>query len=196
MPEASKSDQPANYRRIALVAGYHPCSFPPAAAYAAGLKERFAVVLSSYRSEKREMFFDADLFALLTGALLQVVPHDSLDIELGVGLPALHSLRELTERQAGQDEMDLPLRMRVYCDGRIVALEETEFWSEVGGPDPYHDSFTLSFYTAENKVVEFRRNCEAVSSENGVTITAFHDALPHKGPFVPWWRRPIRWLGG
>ena len=65
MPEASSPNPTMPARRIALVAGYHPCSYPPPVAYDAGLRERFAVVLSSYRPDKDGMFFDADLFVRL-----------------------------------------------------------------------------------------------------------------------------------
>ncbi len=197
MPEASSPDPTTPARHIALVAGYHSCSFPPPVAYDAGLRERFAVVLSSYRPDKDGMFFDADLFVRLAAALLRAVPHDSLAIETGGGSPILGSLPELAERYARQDEMDRdpPLRMRASLGDRLVAVGETEAWASVGGPAPYHDSFTLSLYTAENRAVEFRAVCEAVANDGGVTVTAFHEALGHKEPFVSWWRRPLRWLG-
>ncbi|HEV3343190.1 MAG TPA: alpha/beta fold hydrolase [Pirellulales bacterium] len=190
-------DQSANYRQIALVAGYHPCSFPPPTAYDAGLKQRFAVVLSSYRPDKEDMFFDAELFVLIADALLQAIPHDSLDIEFGVGAPHLKSLTELTELYASQNEIDHepPNSMKAFFGDRLVAVEETEPWAAVGGPAPYHDSFTMSFYTAEERTAEFRRICEAVACQSGVTVTAFHEAERNKEPFVPWWRQPLRWLG-
>jgi hypothetical protein len=177
MLEASRP----SYRCIALVAGYHPCSFPPSPAHDVGLKERFAVVLSSFRPEKKGMFFDADLFVIIADAILRLIPHDALEIDMGVQAPALRSLRELTERYGSQDEMDRdpPPRIRVHCGGRLVAIEETELWAQVGGPAPYHDSFTMSFYTAENRAVEFRHICEALANENDVIITAFHEALSH-----------------
>jgi hypothetical protein len=197
MQEASRPDPTTSLRRIALVTGYHPCSFPPPTAYNAGLYERFAVVLSSFRPDKDGMFFDADLFVKFAEAIFRAIPHDSLDIEMGGGSAGLHSLPELAERYARQDEMDRdpPFRVRASCGNRLVAVEETEAWASVGGPDPYHDSFTMSFYTAENRSDEFRRICEATARESGVTITAFHEAFGRKEPFVPWWRRPLRWLG-
>ena len=85
--------------------------------------------------------------------------------------------------------------MKASLGERLVAVGETESWASVGGPAPYHDSFTLSLYTAENRAVEFRAVCEAVAQEGDVTVTAFHEALGRKEPFVPWWRRPLRWLG-
>jgi hypothetical protein len=195
MSKVGPSDQDSNFRQIALVAGYHPCSFPPSMAYDVGLKERFAVVLSSYRPEKDGMFFDADLFVRLADAILKVIPHDSLDIDLGS--PHFKSLAELAELYVRQNEIDHepPNSMKAFLSDRLVAVEETEPWMAVGGPAPYHDSFTMSFYTAEERADEFRGICESVARENGVMVTAFHEAERSKEPFVPWWRQPLRWVG-
>jgi hypothetical protein len=191
------NDNTARYRCFALVSGYHACSFPPRAAYDAGLRNRFAVVLSTFRPEKSEMFFDSNLFIKIADALLQVIAHDLLEIDLGGEVPVLRSLASLAERYASQEEMDRepPAWMRAYGGNRLIAIEETEWWTSVGGPAPYHDTLTFSFYTPENRSVEFRRACEIVAVESDATITAFHEALPHKEPFVPYWKRPLRWLG-
>ena len=195
--EVSKPDQSTSYRRIALVSGYHSCSFPPPIAYDAGLKDRFAVIISSYRPDKEGMFFDSELFILLTDAILQAIPHDSIEIEMDVGMPSLRSFSELSEWYGRNDETERepPLRVTACSNNRLIAIEETESWSQVGGPAPYHDSFTLSFYTTENGTIQFRGICEAIANENDVMITDFHDALSRKEPFIPWWRQPLRWLG-
>ena len=197
MSDGTRQNHDTNFRQIALVAGYHPCSFPPATAYDAGLKERFAVVLSSYRPDQDEMFFDADLFVRLADAILNVIPHDSLIIELGDGLPCLQSLQELAEQYTGQEESDRepPNSMKAFVGDRMIAVEETEPWMAVGGPAPYHDSFTVSFYTAEDRADEFQGICESVAQQNSVVVTAFYKAERNKEPFVPWWRRPLRWVG-
>jgi hypothetical protein len=196
MSDGTRQDQNTNFRQIALVAGYHSCSFPPPIAYDAGLRERFAVVLSSYRPDKDGMFFDADLFVRLADAILKVIPHDSLVIETG-DLPRLQSLSDQAKQYASPDEIDRepPDRIKVFCDGRLVAIEETEPWVAMGGPAPYHDSFTMSFYTADDRAAEFRHICESVAQQDGVMVTAFHEAERSKEPFVPWWRQPLRWIG-
>jgi hypothetical protein len=196
MPKPASTNEAFGFRQIALVAGYHPCSFPPSIAYDNGLRARFAVVLSSYHPEKDGMFFDADLFVLLAYAMLKVIPHDSLSIETGDS-SRLPSLPDLVQQYADQDETDRepPDRIKVSCSGRLVAVEETEAWMAVGGPTPYHDSYTFSFYTAEDRSTEFRRVCETVARESGTTLTAFYQGQRNKEPFIPWWRQPLRWIG-
>jgi hypothetical protein len=38
-----------------------------------------------------------------------------------------------------------------------VLLAETEWWSSVGGPMPYHDSQTISFFSAEDSSCDFEK---------------------------------------
>jgi hypothetical protein len=45
---------------------------------------------------------------------------------------------------------EFPSRIRFMCGDRVVLYEESEMWSHVGGPSPYHDSVTLSFFTARD----------------------------------------------
>jgi hypothetical protein len=44
--------------------------------------------------------------------------------------------------------MEFPSRFRFLCGSRTVLLAESEMWNLVGGPSPYHDSVTLSFFCA------------------------------------------------
>ncbi len=70
---------------LAIVVGYHECSFPPSMAYDAGLTERFAVVFDTFRPDKGYLFFDADLFMRVLEATCQAIQHDSLTIEMDAG---------------------------------------------------------------------------------------------------------------
>ena len=186
-----------NFRRIALVSGYHSCSFPPLIAFDAGLRNRFAVVFDTYRPQEEGMFFDADLFLDIVEAFLRTVPYDRLDIEMGGKYGPLQSASELKNWYACHKERvnDPPLRMRCWSENLLVAVEETELWVNVGGPDVYHDSITASFYTAVDSTDELRILSERVCNEKGAIITGFHEADARKDPFVPLWKRPFRWLG-
>jgi hypothetical protein len=56
------------------------------------------------------------------------------------------SLMERTE-EALLDE-EFPSRLRFLCGGRTVLHAESEMWNLVGGPSPFHDSVTVSFFSA------------------------------------------------
>lgn len=40
-----------------------------------------------------------------------------------------------------------PSKLRFEQNGEAVLWMESEMWNQVGGPVPYHDSVTLSFFT-------------------------------------------------
>ena len=185
-----------NDRNFAIVEGYHECSYPPAQAYDAGFTQRSAVVLDTYRRDKQVAFFDCDLFLRILDAICRAIPHDSLAIEIGDG-QELRSLQELSERYAAQsdDDRDAPVRAWLRQGNRPVAHIETEEWVFCGGPAPYHDSYTLSFYTSDNRAGEFRAICERVSKEIGATITGIHAGRAAKEPFTPLWKVPLEWPG-
>ena len=42
---------------------------------------------------------------------------------------------------------EFPNRIVFTRDGTLMLLEQTEFWNVAGGPAPYHDSVTLSFFS-------------------------------------------------
>ncbi len=47
------------------------------------------------------------------------------------------------------NDTGFPERIELRCADRLVCSVESEFWHRVGGPSPYHDSVTLSFYSRE-----------------------------------------------
>ncbi len=153
------------------------------------------MVLDSFRPDKDGMFFDAELFVQITNALLRAIPHSALDIEISGTSARLDSLPDLAYWYARQEEMERepPLRIKMFSDNRLVAVEETEWWVYVGGPAIYHDSYTFSFYTAERRTSDFRTVCERVSSEIGAVITEFHEASTQV-PSIPLWKRLLKWL--
>jgi hypothetical protein len=48
------------------------------------------------------------------------------------------------------DEEDFPDRFRFFKGDTVLLHEESERWDLVGGPFPYHDSCTLSFFSTND----------------------------------------------
>jgi hypothetical protein len=44
-------------------------------------------------------------------------------------------------------ESSFPDGFRFESGGKILLIEQSEMWNQVGGPRPYHDSLTLSFFS-------------------------------------------------
>ena len=187
------SGQSASDRTLCLVSGYHAASFPPAGAHESGLCHRFAVVLDTYRRDKVDMYFDTDLFLRLVPTLCQAIGYDRVEIRMTDG-SRFTSFDELARQYAGREEVEQepPVRIELVRRGQLGGIVETEFWTMVGGPPPYHDSYTLSFYSDRDRSPELRRVSETVCSELGVVITGYHTGQQSKEPYRPWWRRVLQ----
>ena len=44
---------------------------------------------------------------------------------------------------------EFPHRLKFMKNGETLLIEESELWNKIGGPAPYHDSLTLSFFSAD-----------------------------------------------
>ncbi len=184
------------YRGAAFVSGYHEQSYPPPVAYEAGLHERFAVVMDMVLSRVGDGLFDTELFLRIMAAIIGAIKHDSLSIVID-SHNEVGSLSELTDWYDSRDRLDHepPFEMYLRQGAQLVAMTETEFWAKIGGPDIYHDSYTLSVYTAEGSLGTLRNACEQVCHELGAPVSGFHVGAERKEPFVSWWCLPLKWLG-
>ena len=141
MTSRAFGERTSNDRTLCLVKGYHRESYPPELAYKAGLLNRFAVVLDTYRSNKADSFFDAELFLAIMTAICDTIPHDAISLEMDEG-GKISSLAELSAAFLHLDESDRepPYRACLFEGDKLVCVEATEFWVRVGGPPLYHDS--------------------------------------------------------
>jgi hypothetical protein len=138
-----------------------------------GLVRRVAFVLDSYRSDKVDMYFDARLYAALVESVREVLRADRLsaalspgaEVELGVGelIRWLEQLPEL-EREP------LPL-ITVEREGIPVALIMSEPWARAGGPEPYHDSYTVPVFTREDVAAPLQTAARAICQRLGAELT-------------------------
>ena len=54
------------------------------------------------------------------------------------------------------DEKEPPIKVLVLKDGSPTLCIATEFWTRVGGPPEYHDSYTYSVFSREDRSNEIR----------------------------------------
>jgi hypothetical protein len=100
----TEEQQSETDRTLCLVSGYHPHCFPPVRAYVHELRHRFAVVLNTFRRDKVDMYFDADLFLNLVPSLCHAIGYDSINIEMTGGY-CFHSFDDLARYYSGLDEL-------------------------------------------------------------------------------------------
>jgi hypothetical protein len=171
--------------RITIVNGYHALTPVARTAVDAMLGNRFAVIFHTDRPGMDVMYFDSTLFCNVLEAIASEVDYDDLRIDLD-GSATLVSLDELRVKlQDDREESEPPRRIEFLKGNHLSCVEETEFWNLVGGPQPYSDSYTASFYTSTDMSTEFTRACQQTCGTADVTIVeAARSPLP-----VPLWRR-------
>lgn len=65
---------------------------------------------------------------------------------------------------------EFPHGLKFMANEKTLLIEESEMWNKIGGPAPYHDSLTLSFFSAEAIDQElYTIFCEA-AEEIGVEV--------------------------
>jgi hypothetical protein len=150
---------------VRVVIGYHEVTPVPQQAIDERLDHRFAVAIEMHgnglvtaddqESDRRTMLA---VLREMAGA----IDHDALLIEAegGKECDSVEALESCLEAIPEDDRMP-PLCARFSSNGELVCLEETEFWSLCGGPWPYSDSDTLSFYTREDMSEVFLAACSA-----------------------------------
>ncbi len=67
-------------------------------------------------------------------------------------------------------EQTFPSRFRFLSGSRVVLRAESEMWNMVGGPSPYHDSVTVSFFSTEPMHEQLRRLFAEEAAKLGVAV--------------------------
>jgi hypothetical protein len=174
--------------QIRFVAGIEPASVAPAAVKAAGgLAHRFAVIQETYRSDKARdgMYFEEALWRRLLefarrtepGAWVGIVAHcHAKEIDADDFLAANASIEHP------------PASLLVHANGTLLLCIETEYWMRVGGPWPYHDSYTYAIWSNDDvsvRVIRFLREADASASWNIASVVLAPSVAKPS---------PMRWL--
>ncbi|MFT3728445.1 MAG: hypothetical protein QM759_11530 [Terricaulis sp.] len=135
---------------ISFVVGLDPVSpvLPPMRA--AGFAHRFAVVQHTSRPGAADMYFDAHLWRALL-AFAEGLGADGGVVTIAQGKREL-AVAEFLRAWDAEDaaERGPPDAIVVRRDDAMIAYIATEPWVNVGGPAPYHDSYTYAVFTHED----------------------------------------------
>jgi hypothetical protein len=130
--------------QVNFVAGFDAASRVPPAVRKAGLTHRTAVIQETYRPDSPDMYFDEALWLRLLDFARAFCP----GAEVLVGKEAQTPEAFLQDWRAS-DERDPADSIEVRNQGELVLFVATEFWTNVGGPAPYADSYTYSFFSKD-----------------------------------------------
>jgi hypothetical protein len=134
---------------ITFVDGFDDWYTVPPAVKSAGLSHRFAVIQDTYRSDSVGMYFDEALWRRLIDFALHFSPGSYLTAIVGERAFDWISFISDWENSTASNR-EPPAYVQVFADGKFVLCMATEYWTRVGGPMPYHDSYTYSFFSAED----------------------------------------------
>lgn len=190
----------ADSRPIKFVIGYHDFSEPPTAdALGARLLGRVAAVLDTYRPSSVGWVFDEALWQALLHAVSAWSRSDRTEIHAlpprRRGLFSFLRARQSARLIGTMDDIESlisktdepPDRVHWYRGRTLVAVGLTEPWVLVGGPEPYHDSYTLSVFVETGAVESLACALEGAAMRAGATVTG----LTHASATLrrSWWAR-------
>jgi hypothetical protein len=110
---------------------------------------RFAVIQQTYRCDLPDIYFDHLLWEIILEFALQFGQTVDVRIVAHEGVPEVKSEEFVAsfDKLGGMDR-EPPEFIIVREKGEIVLCIATEYWAHIGGPSPYHDSYTYSFYSS------------------------------------------------
>jgi len=178
-------------RSMIIVTGYDTITPISSCAMENGLISRFAVVFCTLNPDCGYACFDATFYLQVLSEILQILEPDAVTIEAcdNTTFSSVDAFAAFIHGTTKEDRQP-PCRVRFTKDGALVCLEETEFWALCGGPYPYCDSYTASFYTGHSMVTPFERACRQACQYVSASIKDVIHASA--GPVcLPWWRRML-----
>jgi hypothetical protein len=185
-------------RSIFIVRGYHEFIRPPEIVINEGVVYRLSFVLNTYRRNKNYWFLDVELFLSLVSKIKQLFDPCSTEVFM-TNKSVLKSIELMKQKMLSESEeyRSPPRRIIFRNEGDVVCcIIDVEFWVNVGGPMPYHDSYTVSVYTKKDMSEQLILLCDDVCNVLNGTITGIADAsqIPkkHKKGIVGFWHKWMR----
>jgi hypothetical protein len=144
----------ANDRTLRIVVGYLArVDWLPLDLRDAGFVHRTAVAIDTWRADKADMWFDAEIYLALLDVAARVVGATRI-----VGVRSTGETVDLTEPACRRDRLALERDGNGEPFARVIFERESAFvavvdaipWVRVGGPAPYHDTWTIAMHTGDD----------------------------------------------
>lgn len=168
-------------RRVTLVIGDRSAARrPPREVFSAGLTSSVAIVISTYRFGSSDMFLDHPLWLTCVHAVSDVVKADRTQVFhevrsnllgriLGPRWP--RPIGTLESFAASLDDDGPHWGMLAWTrTGSLVGAAMAEDWYRVGGPEPYHDSYTTRVYIPSTLVEDLVATISTRVQDDGGVI--------------------------
>lgn len=162
-----------SHRSMKIVFGYKAgIDALPHRFHALGLTRRVAFVLSTYRPDEVDLYFDVELYAALVEAVRDVFGADRMTAKAStveaMDRSDASGVKHLVDR-AGED---MPLDEVILHRGdTVMAAIGSEPWANVGGPEPYNDSYAIPIYSREDRTAALEEAARATCRKLGGEIS-------------------------
>lgn len=179
--------------QVHFVSGMDGVYARPAQVRDTGFTNRFAVIQDSHVEGHDDMVFDEGLWR----ALVQFASGlgDRVEVFASAGGRSPQPFKGFMEAfdALAPDDRGPPDLLLVHAGNQLKVCMVTEAWTQVGGPAPYHDSYTYAFFSAQDLGRDIvahleRQNGEGRWELSGEIITV----SPGQEPGVI--RRVLDWL--
>lgn len=116
------------------------------------LFNRFSLAFDSYNPLRGEIYFDTSMFEALFKTLFDQIKYDRIEIEYnstskGI-FDSFSDAIELIKKNYAVNDTCFD-RIFVYQLGQLVFYIQTEYYTSVGGPHPYHDTFNFACFVSK-----------------------------------------------
>jgi len=114
---------------------------------------RYAFVMSTYSPFSPDMVFDAGLYREIAVSIWDLLGSERAEVVMDYEQPRMaDNLADFTARveEFSLSEDEPVSRIIMYRGSAPVGFLESEPYARVGGPRPYHDSYTVAVYTSSD----------------------------------------------
>lgn len=163
---------------FSLVFGYLPNIERKRSHEFKNLKRKFSLILETYNPEVGDMYFDFKMFNCLLNLISRNFSFDKINfIQDKINEFVFHDLNsffeELRNKFYLEIENEVPFSQIIFAEKESPTLIVIpEFYSSIGGPYPYHDSITFTFFYNTMNTDEFLEELKKTAQSNNYDIRA------------------------
>lgn len=166
---------------INVYEGFDPVCPVPKVVTAASLAHRLALVQETYRPDSVDAFFDCALWM----SILEFAANFQSGTQVGI-VDRCRQVVWLAKEPEERDEIALATYLSKQKDdvdrgpaeyvmvrqnNRVLLCIVTEFWTNVGGPTPYADSYTYSIYSNDDVSERVMQHMSAAKDAAGWQVS-------------------------
>jgi hypothetical protein len=142
------------------------------------------------------MCFDVELLYLILTCVLEEFNFSSIELQLNEekqkSVASLNELREVLFEEPDEEEREPFLHMKLIADEETCCFVQTEFYTLVGGPSPYHDTYTFSFYVNKYERPAIQNKVYQLCIDNNIVVSEIRSGFDV--PMISLWAKLKRVL--